>query len=207
VLHELLDVCVLSYIDDILVYSPTKEQHVKDVTKVLQLLRKNKLYVKLKKCELFQKKVTFLGHTISAERLTVESDKVKAIVDCPTPKSVAHIQSFIGTCSYYRKFVKDFAKISSPVTELLKKNTEWKWEDEQQKAFEQLKKALSTAPVLMTPDYSKPFNISSDACVSGIGGVCWQHDSEGRERPVAYYSRQLTPCERRWSIYEQELLA
>ena len=127
VLHELLGVCVLSYIDDILIYSPNLEQHIIDVEKVLNLLTKNKLFVKLKKCELFQDSVTFLGHILSAEGLSVEKDKVKANMEWPTPKNVEQVQSYLGTVGYYRKFIKDFAKKSAPLTHLFKKGVDWHW--------------------------------------------------------------------------------
>jgi len=164
-------------LDDILIYSPSLEQHIIDVRNAFNLLSKHQLYVKLKKCELFQNSVSFLGHRLSSDGLSVEEDKVKCIREWPLPKNVRAIQSFIGTCSYYRKFIKNFSQI---LTELLKKDVEWHWNNGQQNAFDSLKKALSSAPVLMMPNYNKCFTITSDASKSGVGGVLTQFDDNGR---------------------------
>jgi len=206
-LNPLLGSCVLCYLDDILVYSPTLDQHIKDVESVLQLLNENKLYIKLRKCELFKNKVSFLGHQISAEGVSVEEDKIKAIRDWPIPQCVRDIQSFHGTCSYYRKFIKDFAKLSSPLTDLLRKDVSFSWGRDQQSAFDKLKYELSHAPILKTPDYSKEFTLTTDASRYGIGGVLTQNDDNGNERPIAYFSQKLKPQEQNWSTYEQECFA
>jgi len=161
VLHPLLGVCVLCYLDDVLIYSPTLEQHIIDVRNVLQLLNKAKLYIKLKKCELFKNIVSFLGHNLSSDGISAEEDKVRSIREWPLPKCVRDIQSFIGTCSYYRKFIKDFSRIAASLTELIKKDVEWHWNNEQQNAFDSLRKVLSSAPVLMMPNYYKSFTITS----------------------------------------------
>ena len=117
--------CSLSYIDDILIFSATLEDHIKDVRKVLTLLNQNQLYVKLRKCEMFTNKCTFLGHQITPNGISVEEDKIKAIKEWPTPKNVKDIQSFLGACSYYRKFIKDFSKIAVPLTNLTRKSVIW----------------------------------------------------------------------------------
>jgi len=132
---------------------------------------------------------------------------VKAIMEWPTPKNVEQVQSYVGTVGYYRKFIKDFAKKSAPLTQLFKKGVDWQWKHAQENAFNELKRAISNPPVLKTPDYSKEFSISSDASGTGIGGVVSQKDENGKERPIAYFSRQLNEQEKNWSIYEQETLA
>ena len=207
VLHPLIGTSVLCYLDDILIYSPTLEQHIKDVTKVFNLLKQNELYVKLKKCELFKHEVSFLGHKLSADGISVEEDKVKAIREWPLPKCVRDIQSFLGAASCYRRFINKFSDIAAPLFELLKKDVEWKWGKEQQSTFDKLKSVLSNAPVLMTPDYSKPFTITSDASQCGIGGVLTQLDEKDLERPIAYYSKKLNDRQMNWSTYEQECYA
>jgi len=138
--HELLVVCVLSDIDGILIYSPNLEQHIIDVEKVLKLLTMNKLFVKLKKCELFQDNVTFLGHKLSAEGLSVKEDKVKAIMAWSAPRNVEQVQSYLGTVGYYRKFIKDFGKKSAPLSHLFKKGVNWQWKRSQENAFNELKR-------------------------------------------------------------------
>ena len=120
---------------------------------------------------------------------------------------VKQIQSFIGCCSYYRRFIKDFAKRAEPLTRLTRKDLKWEWKEEQQEAFDDLKEALSSTPVLMAPNYEQEFNITSDASGTGIGGVLTQLDKNKKERPIAYFSRQLKGHERNWSTYELETLA
>jgi len=193
--------------DDILVYSRSLSEHIRDVETVLQILMKHKLFIKLKKCEMFSESVTFLGHKLSAEGISVEESKVKAIREWPTPMNVKQIQSFIGCCSYYRRFIQDFAKRAEPLTRLTRKELEWEWKKEQQEAFNDLKEALSSTPVLMAPNYEQEFNITSDASGTGIGGVLTQLDVNKKERPIAYFSRQLKGHERNWSTYELETLA
>ena len=207
VLYPVLGTKVLCYLDDVLIYSPTLKQHVEDVREVLELLRKNELFVKLKKCEFFRNKVSFLGHRVSGDGISVEEDKIKAIQQWPTPKTVRQIQSFLGAASYYRKFVPKFSQIAAPLIELLKRDTPWNWTGSQQSAFDRLKHALTNAPVLKQPDYTKPFLIISDASQHGIGGVLVQLDDEGFERPIAYFSRKFQNRQYNWSTYEQELYA
>ena len=207
VLHPLLGVCVLCYLDDILIYSATIEDHSRDVTKVLELLQKNELYVKLRKCEMFTNACSFLGHHLSNNGISVEEDKIIAIKQWPIPKNIREIQSFLGAASYYRRFIPNFARIACPLTELTRKEVKWQWDLKQQQAFESLKSALSHAPVLMSPNYTKEFTITSDACANGYGGVLSQLDDNGHERPIAYYSKRFNRTEENWSTYEQECFA
>ena len=156
---------------------------------------------------MFCRSVSFLGHRISADGLSMEQDKLQAIFEWPTPKCVKDIQSFLGAASYYRRFIKSFAQISVPLTNLLKKDTNWEWTHVQQQSFDSLKHAMTQAPVLMNPDYKREFIITSDASQHGIGAVLSQKDDDGNERPVAYFSRKLNDRESNWSTYEQECLA
>jgi len=136
-----------------LFFSPTLEKHIEDVVSVFKLMEKNRLFVKLK-VQRFNEEFSFLRHKISANGISVEQDKVKAIRDCPTPSCVRDIQSFNGTCSYYRRFIKNFAKISLPLTDLLREDVSFIWSQEQEKAFNKLKHVLSHAPILKTSEYS-----------------------------------------------------
>jgi len=171
------------------------------------MLSKHQLYIKLRKCELFKNSVSFLGHRLSSDGLSVEEAKINAIVEWPRPQCVRDIQSFIGCCSYYRKFIKRFSQLAAPLTELSKHNAQWKWTDVEENSFDSLKSTLSNAPVLLMPNYSKPFTITSDASKSGIGGVLTEEDENGHESPVAYFSRKLIARERNWSPYELECYA
>jgi hypothetical protein len=203
IFREWLDDFVVVYIDDILIYSSSLEEHAKHLRKVFQRLRENKLYAKLEKCEFGVTEMDFLRHRITQEGLMMDDHKVKAILDWEPPKSVPALRSFLGLASYYRKFIKNFAKIAGPLTNLLKKSTvTYDWDEACEEAFGTLKGILVKAPVLKLPDFDKKFEIHSDASDFAIGGVLVQ---EGR--PVAFESEKLSETERRWPTHEKEMWA
>jgi hypothetical protein len=163
---------VVVYTDDILIYSGSLEEYVEHLRKVFQRLRENKLYAKLEKGEFGVAEVDFLGHRITQEGLKMDDHKVKAILDWELPKLVPALRFFLGLASYYRKFIKNFAKIVAPLTNLLKKSVViYEWEEACDEAFETLKGILVKAPVLKLPDFDKEFEIHSDASDFAIGGV------------------------------------
>jgi hypothetical protein len=163
---------VVVYTDDILIYSGSLEEYVEHLRKVFQRLRENKLYAKLEKGEFGVAEVGFLGHRITQEGLKMDDHKVKAILDWESPKLVPALRFFLGLASYYRKFIKNFAKIVAPLTNLLKKSVViYEWEEACDEAFETLKGILVKAPVLKLPDFDKEFEIHSDASDFAIGGV------------------------------------
>ncbi len=163
---------MVAYIDDILIYSGSLEEHAEHLRKVFQRLRENKLYAKLEKCEFGVMEVDFLGHRITQEGLKMDDHKVKAIVDWEPPKLVLALRSFLGLASYYRKFIKNFVKIAMPLTNLLKKSTIiYEWEELCDEAFETLKSILVKASVLKLPDFDKDFEIHSDASNFAIGRI------------------------------------
>ncbi len=203
IFREWLDDFVVVYIDDILVYSNSMEKHVEHLRKVFQRLRENKLYAKFKKCEFGVSEVDFLGHRITQQGLKMDDHKVKAILDWEPPRSVLALRSFLGLVSYYRKFIKNFAKIATPLTNLLKKSSgTYEWEEACNEAFDTLKGILVKAPVLKLPDFDKEFEMHSDAFDFGIGGVLVQDG-----RPVAFESKKLSETERRWPTHEKEMWA
>ena len=210
IFRPLLDQFVIVFLDDILIYSKTKEQHVQHVKQVLELLREHKLYAKESKCEFFKRSVSFLGHVISERGLEMEKEKVKAIQEWPVPKCVKDVRAFCGLAGYYRRFVRDFSSICAPLSDLTKKEhtTNFTWTPEAQHAFETLKQKLMTAPVLALPNPSLPFIVTCDASGFGIGAVLSQ--DQGKEqgiRPIAFMSKKLQPAETRYRVHEQELLA
>lgn len=200
-----LDKFVIVYLDDILVYSKTPEDHLEHLRQVLEVLRKHKLFAKLKKCEFGVPTLEFLGHVISGEGIQTDPKKIKSITEWPTPRSSVDVLRFLGLANFYRRFVKDFSKISAPLTALTG-NVQFKWGQPEQQAFEKLKLALTTAPVLIMPDFSKPFIIKCDASQSAIGQVLCQGEGKD-ERVVAYESRKLTPTEIGYPTHDQELLS
>ena len=164
------------------------------------------LKLKPSKCKLFAREVEFLGHIVSADGIKTDSIKVKAVKDWPMPVSVSEVKSFIGFCSYYRRFIEGFAQIAKPLHRLTEKGITFVWGDDCQVAFKELKKKLTTAPTLAMSDISKPFILDTDVSDFAIGGVLLQV-IDGRERPIAFASRCLTKPERRYCVTKKELIA
>jgi hypothetical protein len=203
IFREWLDDFVIVYIDDILLYSGSLEEHAEHLRKVFQRLKENKLYAKFEKCEFGVTEVDFLGHRITQEGLKMDDHKVKAILDWEPPRSALALRSFLGLASYYRKFIKNFAKRATPLTNLLKKSFEtYDWDQVCAQAFETLKGILVKTLVLKLLDFDKDFEIHSDAFDFAIGGVLVQDG-----RPVAFESKKLSETERRWLTHEKEMWA
>jgi len=206
VLGEYLDDFVISYIDDILIYSKTIKDHHNHVRKVLKKLLDNDLYVKLEKCEFDVNETTFLGYVISKDGLKMDEEKVKAVLDWPEPRNVKEVQSFIGLCNYYRLFIKNFAKIANPLHKLTRKNVKYIWGEKEQKAFDKLKKLFTSAPILKYPDSTKQFIVETDASNYAVGAVLSQKFDD-RLHPIAFLSKSLNKSQRNYPIYDKELLA
>jgi hypothetical protein len=197
-----LDKFIMVFIDDILIYSKTKEDHANHIRVVLQWLRDHRLYAKFSKCEFWLDSVKFLGHTISSEGISVDPTKVQEVMDWKPPTSVHQIRSFLGLAGYYRRFIPDFSKIAKPITELLKKEVKFRWDDKCEEAFHTLRKLLITAPVLAQPDRTQPFDVYCDASGTGLGCVLIQNN-----RVIAYASRALQNHEQNYPTHDLELAA
>ncbi|CAL9001523.1 unnamed protein product [Prunus brigantina] len=202
VFRPYLDHFVIVFIDDILVYSRTLEGHKKHLRLVLKTLRRKQLYAKFSKCQFWLDRVDFLGHVISAEGIYVDPCKVEAVLNWVQPTSVTEIRSFLGLAGYYRRFVEGFSSIAAPLTRLTRKDVKFEWTEECEQSFQELKKRLTTAPVLALPDDSGNFVIYSDASLQGLGCVLMQHD-----RVIAYASRQLKKHEQNYPVHDLELAA
>jgi hypothetical protein len=207
VLRDFLDQGVINLLDDILIYSKLGEDHDAKVRAVLDRLRANKLYAKLEKCEFSVDRVEFLGHILSKEGVSMCKSKVDAILKWPVPRTVKDVQAFLGLANYYRRFVKGFSRIAQRLTFLLRKDTPWQWGDKEDKAFQTLKIAFTTAPVLKQPDLDRPFLMECDASDYALGAVLSQEGDDGKQHPVAFYSRKLLPAEQNYEIHDKELLA
>jgi hypothetical protein len=171
---EYLDKFVVVFIHDILIFSKTEEEHEKHLRLVLEKLRSNQLYSKFSKCEFWLTEVAFLRYVISVGGVSVDPGKVRDVLNWMPPTNVLEIQSFLGLAGYYRRFIKDFSKIANPMMKLLKKNKAFEWIEECQTSFEELKKHLTSAPVLVLPDLTKKFDIYCDASLQGLGCVLMQ---------------------------------
>src|ERR1700688_2451949 len=197
---------VIVFLFDVLAYSQSKEEHEKHLRIVLETLRENKLYAKLSKCEFYSKEISFLGHVINEHGIKMEPSKVDAVSKRPQPKNVHDIRSFLGLAGYYCRFVKDFSKIASPLTELLHKNKKCEWTDAQEQEFHTLKLAVSSAPVLIVPDPKLAYTVLTDASGYALGAELCQDHGNGLQ-PCAYLWRKMIEHEKNFPMHEQELLA
>jgi hypothetical protein len=202
VFMEYLDRFVVVFIDDILIYSKSESDHEEHLILLLQKRRDNQLYAKFSKCEFWIDEVQFLGHIISNGGISVDPAKVKEIMAWSIPTTVTEIRSFLGLAGYYRRFIEGFSKIAKPMTSLLEKGREFKWDEKCQESFDQLKKRLMSLPVLVMPDILKGFDIYCDACGQGLGCVLMQ---EGHV--IAYASCQLWKHELNYPTHDLELAA
>ncbi|RVW22924.1 Retrovirus-related Pol polyprotein from transposon 17.6 [Vitis vinifera] len=197
-----LDQFVVVFIDDILVYSRSREEHEGHLSIVLQTLRDKQLYAKLKKCEFWLDRISFLGHVVSNDGISVDPGKVDAVANWRRPSTVTEIRSFLGLAGYYRRFIEGFSKIALPLTKLTQKGVKFEWSDDCECSFQELKNRLVSAPILTIPSGSGGFVVYSDASHQGLGCVLMQHG-----RVVAYASRQLKPYERNYPTHDLELAA
>ncbi|KAJ6812125.1 uncharacterized protein M6B38_151905 [Iris pallida] len=202
VFYQYLDKFVIVFIDDILIYSKNEEEHEKHLRIVLQTLREEQLYAKLSKCKFWLDQIPFLGHIISEEGISVDSKKVEAVKSWPTPKTVAEIRSFLGLAGYYRRFVENFSRIAEPLTRLTRKEEKFNWTEKCQRAFDELKERLISAPVLALPSGSGGYEIYSNTSGKGLGCVLMQY-----RRLIAYASQQLKIHERNYPTHDLELAA
>jgi len=209
VLSDILDVGVLAYMDDILGYGKTEEKHDRLVKEVLGRLQENGLAVSPEKCVWKVQEVEFLGYIIGRDGIKMSEGKVRAMLSWETPKSLTEVQSFLGFANFYRQFIHDYSRVARPLTELTKKEAghEWKWNPEAEKAFQELKKRFTTAPILAHFDATRPVIIESDASDFAIGAILLQRDTENHLHPVAFHSRKFKPAEINYEIHDKELLA
>ena len=197
-----LDSFVIVFIDDILVYSRSREEHEQHLRVVLRTLRDQQLYAKFSKCEFWLSSVSFLGHVVTKDGVCVDPKKIEAVQSWPRPTSPAEIRSFLGLAGYYRRFVEGFSSISAPLTKLTQKNVPFLWSDACESSFQKLKTLLTSAPVLALPSGSGGFTVYCDASGVGLGSVLMQ---EGKV--IAYASRQLKVHEKNYPVHDLELLA
>ena len=197
-----LDQFVVVFVDDILICSQSEWEHEYHLRIVLQLLRDHQLYAKFSKCEYWITEVRFLGHVVSASGVSVDLEKVEAVMSWERPKSVFEIRSFLGLAGYYRRFIEDFSRIAAPMTRLTRKEVKFDWDDRCEEAFQELKRRLTSAPILIVPDRGQGYTRYCDALRAGLGCVLMQS-----ERVVAYGSRQLKNHEQNYPTHDMELAA
>jgi hypothetical protein len=202
VFMKFLDKFVVVFIDDILVYSKTEEEHAEHLRLVLGTLREHQLYAKFSKCEFWLKEVGFLGHVLSAGGVSVDPSKITSIMERKAPTNPTKVRAFLGLAGYYRKFVEGFSSIAHPLTQLLKKDKKFEWTKKCEQSFQELKKRLMSAPILTMPDITKSFDIYCNASKLGLGSVLMKDG-----KVIAYLSRQLRPHELNYPTHDLELVA
>lgn len=206
VLGHDLEPHVFVYLDDVVVISQTFEQHLVILDEVFRRLREANVTVSVDKCQFCKPEMKYLGYVVDCNGLHVDPDKVKAMLEIPTPTCVRDVRSIVGTFSWYRKFVPEFSSIIAPMTALLRKNSKFQWTAECAESFRRVKELLVAAPILSCPDYSKPFVVQTDASGFGLGAVLTQPSPEG-DKVISYLSRSLTRQERNYTTTERECLA
>ncbi|KAL2233225.1 UNVERIFIED_CONTAM: Transposon Tf2-12 polyprotein [Sesamum indicum] len=200
--QEYLDHFVIVFIDDILVYSRDRDEHEQHLRMVLQILKEKELYAKLSKCEFWVNQVVFLGHVVSGDGVMPDPSKVKAIMEWRVPKNATEVRSFLGLAGYYRRFVEGFSIIVGPLTKLLRKGVEFQWTEQCQQSFDELKKRLTSNPILVLPSGSGGYIVYTDASKRGLGCVLMQNG-----KVIAYASRQLKNHELNYPTHDLELAA
>jgi len=197
---------VAAFVDNVLVGTETEEGHDKIVEKVLRRLEENGLYIKPEKCIWKVRKIGFLDVVIGPGRIEMEKEKVNGVLSWPKPKNVKDVRKFLGLANYYRRFIKDFAQVARPMNMLTRKDVKWQWGEEQQKAFDELKRIFTTKPVLAALDLDKEFRVEADTSNYATGGVLSMKGPNELWRPVAFISKSLSDTERNYEIYDKEML-
>jgi hypothetical protein len=206
IFQDYMDEFVVVYLDDILIFSKDQEIHDKHVRLVLATLREHGLYAKLEKCEFDKSSVVFLGYVISPDGIFMDKSKVKTIQCWATPSSVKDVQRFLGFANFYRRFIKRYSKIATPLITLTCKDKPFSWNLTAQAAFDTFKMAFTSAPILIHPDLAKPFIVETDASDFALGAILPQFGIDGLLHLIAFYSRKLTNAEINYQVYDKELL-
>ena len=207
ILHDALDDYCTAYLDDVLVFSKTREDHIKHVNEVIQRLGNAGLQIDINKSEFCTTKTKYLGLIISTDGMAMDPEKVQALQDWKDPSSIKELQQFLGFANFYRRFIQGYSSVVNPMTKLLRKDTTWLWGPDQASAFKALKTAFTTAPVLAYYDYSKKTVVETDASNWASGGVLSQYDKDNKLKPVAFFSSKHSAQECNYEIYDKELLA
>ena len=202
VFQPYLDQFIVVFVNDILIYSQSDWKHEDHFRIVLHLLRDHQLYAKFSKCKFWLTEVRFLGHVVSASGVSVDPEKVEAVMSRERPKSVFEIRCFLGLAGYYRRFIEDFSRLAAPMTRLTRKEVKFDWDDRCEEAFNELKRRLTTTPILIVPDRGQGYTVYCDASRAGLGCVLMQPG-----RVVAYGSRQLKNHEKNYPTHNMELVA
>jgi len=191
-----------------LIFTKTEEEHERAVWRVLEILAEHKLFFRPEKCEFHRKQIEYLGLVISENKVAMDPIKVAGVHDWPTSENRTDVQAFIGFVNFYRRFIRDFSTIARPLFNLTRTDKAWSWSTKEREAFECLKMAVTTVPVLVSPQDSEPFRIEADSSDFASRAVLSQQlPGEEKWHPVAFYSKSLSPVEQNYEIHDKEMLA
>ena len=207
ILREYLDKFVVAYLDDILIYSKTLKEHTQQVTLVLKALERAGMRINGPKCTFHSDRAEFLGFILTRDGVEMDPQKTEAVEKWPTPKNVTEVQEFLGFANFYRRFIKGYSGVVTPLTNLTKKDKAFEWTEAEQFAFEELKRRFTEAPILAIFDPELPIIVETDASDYAIGACISQLGKDGRLHPIAFYSRKMSPAEANYDIHDKELLA
>ena len=207
VFSDLLDVCVIIYLDDILIYSEDPSKHDEQVREVLKRLRQNGLYAKGSKCLFDVNSVEYLGYIMSPDGLKMDEEKIRTIQQWPIPRKVKDVQSFLGFANFYRRFIHNYSDITVPLTRLTRKDTQWNFDEKCMKAFQTIKDAFTTAPVLTHWQNDRPIIVETDASDYALAAILSIITDDGEIHPVAFLSRTFSSTELNYDVHDKELLA
>ena len=202
IFREYLDTFVIIFLDDILVYSRSLEEHKMHVRQALEILREHKLYAKMTKCSFFQQEVEYLGHIVGSDGVKPDPAKIKAIKEWKQPENLKELRSFLGLAGYYRRFIQDFAKIATPLTNLTRKKTPYKWTSSEDAAFKELKAKLTEAPVLKTADPDQEYIVTCDGSDTAVGAVLTQVYESG-DHHMTFESRKMNSVEANYQLMKE----
>ena len=206
-LAGLLDTCCLCYLDDILIFSASPEEHIRDLDRTLTRLEEKRLHVQITKCTFAVEEVEFLGHLVGRGVIKPDPAKVTTVKEWPPLQTQRDVRAFLGLAGYYRRFIKGFSRVAAPLHELTRADLSWRWTNKEEAAFTRLKDLLTSQPVLRLPTFDRPFTLTTDASTVAVAGILEQPDDEGVLHPVAYCSRKLNVHESNYSSYDLEALA
>jgi len=199
---------VVVYLDNILIFTKTEEEHEWAVQRVLEILTEHKLFLRLEKCEFHQKQIEYLRLVILENKVAMDPVKVARVREWPIPENWTDVQAFIGFINFYHRFIQDFSTIARPLFDLTRSDQAWNWGTKEQKAFEYLKMAVTTTPILTSPQDSEPFYIEADSSDFASGAILSQQlPREEKWHLVAFYSKSLSLVEQNYKIYYKEMLA
>ncbi|KAB5587761.1 Retrotransposable element Tf2 [Ceratobasidium theobromae] len=205
IFHDLLDIYVIVYLDDIIIFSNSKEEHLLHVKEVLHHLEANQLFCNPDKCFFLRDHIGYISLTITPEGISMEQEKVKAIREWPTPSTVKQVQSFLGFANFYRCFVHNLSSLARPLTSLTQKSQPWTWGEAQQATFA-IKVEISKEPTLTHPNTNKPYFLEIHASGTAMGAVLSQRGEDGRLHPVAFMSSSFSPAEMNYDTHNKEQL-